>query len=84
MDSYEENADGYFLDAAAVEWFEKMYVQDEIHTRNEYADRLGSAGVAVEHHHYESMVYGFVSMLGVLSQADDALDTLADRLETTF
>lgn len=116
MDSYETNGEGYFLDAAAMEWFGEMYIQDEIHTRNEYAspllardlsglppatvvtagfdplrdegieyaDHLDSAGVAVEHHHYESMIHGFVSMLGVVSQADDAIDTLVDRLETAF
>ena len=116
MESYEENANGYFLEAADMLWFDEKYVQDDIHARNEYAwpllardlsgvpsatvvtagfdplrdegieyaERLDRADVAVEHHHYEGMIHGFVSMTGMISQADDALDTLADDLRTAF
>jgi acetyl esterase len=36
-DSYEENAEGYFLEYAAMEWFYNRYIQDEADYRNEYA-----------------------------------------------
>lgn len=116
MESYEENADGYFLEATDMKWFGEKYVQDEIHARNEYAspllardlselppatvmtagfdplrdegieyaERLEEADVPVEHHHYDGMIHGFVSMTGMVSQADDALDVLADDLRTAF
>jgi acetyl esterase len=116
MESYEENANGYFLEAPDMMWFDEKYVQDEIHARNEYAspllardlsglppatvvtagfdplrdegieyaERLEEAGVPVEHHHYDGMIHGFVSMTGMVSQADDALDVLADDLRTAF
>lgn len=116
MESYEENANGYFLEAADMKWFDEKYVQDEIHTRNEYAspllardlsglppatvvtagfdplrdegvayaERLEEADVPAEHHHYDGMIHGFVSMTGMISQADDALDLLADDLRTAF
>jgi len=35
-DSYEENAEGYFLEREGMEWFLEQYVDDEIHLRNEY------------------------------------------------
>ncbi|WP_246982530.1 alpha/beta hydrolase [Halorientalis marina] len=35
-DSYEENAEGYFLEREGMEWFMEQYVDDEIHLRNEY------------------------------------------------
>jgi acetyl esterase len=35
-DSYEENAEGYFLERESMEWFLDRYVDDEIHLRNEY------------------------------------------------
>ncbi|UPM44269.1 alpha/beta hydrolase [Halocatena salina] len=38
--SYEENAEGYFLEADEMEWFQRSYVQDSIHARNEYAAPL--------------------------------------------
>ncbi|RRJ30119.1 alpha/beta hydrolase [Halocatena pleomorpha] len=38
--SYEENAEGYFLEADEMEWFQRNYVQDPIHARNEYAAPL--------------------------------------------
>ena len=34
--SFEENSEGYFLEADEMEWFSDCYVQDEIHARNEY------------------------------------------------
>lgn len=114
--SYAENSEGYFLEADDMEWFQRSYVQDPIHARNEYAapllardlsdlppasvvtagfdplrdegteyaKRLAEDGVAVTHRNYEAMIHGFLSMTGVVSQADDCLDELADDLTETF
>jgi acetyl esterase len=35
-DSYEENAEGYFLERDGMEWFLDRYVDDDVHLRNEY------------------------------------------------
>jgi acetyl esterase len=40
FDSYEENAEGYFLERESTEWFYERYVQREIDRRNEYAAPL--------------------------------------------
>jgi acetyl esterase len=45
-----------------------------------YADRLRSAGVAVELSRYPGMVHPFFSMPGVLSQARDAVSQIARAL----
>lgn len=37
FESYEENAEGYFLEYAAMEWFYERYIQRQAHLRNEYA-----------------------------------------------
>jgi acetyl esterase len=50
----------------------------------EYGERLEEAVIAVEHHHYEGMIHGFVSMSGTITQANDALDTLGECLRTAF
>jgi acetyl esterase len=36
-DSYEENAEGYFLEYGAMEWFYDRYIQDPADNRNAYA-----------------------------------------------
>lgn len=36
FDSYEENAEGYFLERDSMDWFYERYVQDAAHVRNEY------------------------------------------------
>lgn len=38
--SYEENSDGYLLEAASVEWFLERYLPDKIDHRNAYAAPL--------------------------------------------
>lgn len=115
-DSYEENAEGYFLEADEMEWFQQSYVQDPIHARNEYAApllardlsglppasivtagfdplrdegiqyarQLADDGVEVTHRNYEAMIHGFVSMTGLVSQANDCLDELATDLSAAF
>lgn len=115
-ESYAENSEGYFLEADDMEWFQRSYVQDPIHARNEYAapllardlsdlppasvvtagfdplrdegteyaQRLAGDGVDVTHRNYEAMIHGFLSMTGVVSQADDCLDELASDLTDTF
>ena len=40
FDSYEENAEGYFLEYQSMEWFYERYIQDSIDRRNEYAAPL--------------------------------------------
>ncbi|MFB6083828.1 MAG: alpha/beta hydrolase [Halorientalis sp.] len=116
FDSYEENAEGYFLERDSMEWFHEKYVQDEIHLRNEYfaplladdlsgvppativtagfdplrdegiayADRLESEGVDVTHAHYEDMIHGFATMIGVVDAAEDAVATIAADLDDAF
>ncbi len=116
FDSYEENAEGYFLETESMEWFVEQYVHDEIHLRNEYfapllaedlsgvpsatiltaefdplrdegtvyADRLEADGVDVTHDHYEDMIHGFASMVGVVDAADDAVERIAADLDTAF
>ena len=40
FDSYEENAEGYFLERESAEWFYERYIQRETDVRNEYAAPL--------------------------------------------
>lgn len=40
FDSYEENAEGYFLETPGMEWFLDCYVEDDLHLRNEYFSPL--------------------------------------------
>lgn len=40
FDSYEENAEGYFLERESAEWFYEHYIQRETDVRNEYAAPL--------------------------------------------
>ena len=46
----------------------------------EYAARLEASGVAVEHHEYEGMVHGFVSLLDQLDTAGEAVETIGEDL----
>jgi acetyl esterase len=50
----------------------------------EYADRLESAGVPVEAVEYEGMIHGFVSLLGQLDAARDAVETVGEELRTSL
>lgn len=50
----------------------------------EYADRLASDGVPVEQVHYDDMIHGFVSMLGVVDAASEAVDVMAQHLREAF
>lgn len=47
-----------------------------------YADRLAEAGVLVDHEHYPSMCHGFLSLTDDVEVADDAMDTIADRVRS--
>ena len=47
-----------------------------------YADALADNGVAVEHAHFESVTHGFVSFLGHVDAADEAIGTGAAGLES--
>jgi acetyl esterase len=40
FDSYEENAEGYFLEWESVQWFYDKWLPNELHARNEYAAPL--------------------------------------------
>jgi acetyl esterase len=40
FDSYEENAEGYFLEWESVQWFYDKWLPSELHARNEYAAPL--------------------------------------------
>ncbi|MGM0717096.1 MAG: alpha/beta hydrolase [Halobacteriota archaeon] len=46
-----------------------------------YAEALESDDVAVEHRHYESMIHGFVSFLGRVDAAEDAISAGATGLD---
>ena len=50
----------------------------------EYADRLESAGVSVSFENYEAMNHGFVSLLGLVDHADNAIDRIAADLTASF
>ncbi|MFB6179292.1 MAG: alpha/beta hydrolase [Halorientalis sp.] len=116
FDSYEENAEGYFLERQGMEWFSEKYLADTSDVRNEYfapllardlsavplatiitagfdplrdegrayADRLDEAGVDVDHHHYEEMIHGFASMLGMVDAAEDAVEAIGSDLRAAF
>jgi acetyl esterase len=43
----------------------------------EYANALSAADVPVEHHRYEDLPHGFISMASVLDKAREALDGIA-------
>lgn len=45
-----------------------------------YAEALEAAGVDVEHAHYESMIHGFLSFVGSVDAAEDAIEISAARL----
>ena len=49
-----------------------------------YAERLAAAGVAVEHVRHPDMIHGFVSLRGLLDEADAALADCARRLAKAF
>jgi len=50
----------------------------------EYAQRLESDGVPVEHRHYEGMIHAFVSLPEQISAGDDALSAMAGDLRAAF
>lgn len=45
-----------------------------------YAETLEAAGVETEHRHYPSMCHGFLSLTDGVGVADEAMDTVADRI----
>ncbi|MBZ9772441.1 alpha/beta hydrolase [Mesorhizobium sp. CO1-1-8] len=49
-----------------------------------YARRLAESGVAVEEECYDDMIHGFVSLRGLLKEADGALALCARRLRSAF
>jgi len=49
-----------------------------------YADRLKSAGVAVEHIKYPGQIHGFVSMAGVIDEGREFLERAAKALRQAF
>jgi acetyl esterase len=49
-----------------------------------YADALDEAGVAVERHHHDAQIHGFVSLTQFMQAADDALDDLAADLRSAL
>jgi acetyl esterase len=50
----------------------------------EFAERLEEAGVETNLANFEAMNHGFVSLLGIVDRADDAMDVLVEDLEQTF
>jgi acetyl esterase len=49
---------------------------------NAWAQRLRDAGVAVRHHCYDTLVHGFISMIGAVTAARSAVDEFcADLVE---
>lgn len=51
---------------------------------SEYARQLAEDGVTVTYRNYEAMIHGFLSMTGLVSQADNCLNELASDLTATF
>jgi acetyl esterase len=48
-----------------------------------YAAKLAQGDVPVERIRYDGMIHGFVSFLGLLDEAEDALDRIAARIRRT-
>ena len=46
-----------------------------------YAEKLRQAGVPVEVIRYDGMIHGFVSFVGIVDQAAEALDLIAARVK---
>ena len=46
-----------------------------------YAEKLREAGVPVEVVRYDGMIHGFVSFVGIVGQAAEALDLIAARVK---
>ena len=49
-----------------------------------YAEKLGAAGVEVEHREFKEMIHGFVSLNVGLTQTGVAIDYLSQRLRDSF
>ncbi len=49
-----------------------------------YAEKLGAAGVEVEHREFKEMIHGFVSLNVGLTQSGVAIDYLCQRLRDSF
>lgn len=49
-----------------------------------YAERLGEAGVAVEHLHYDSQIHAFVSLFEHLDEGREAISEMAAELRDAF
>ncbi len=48
-----------------------------------YAEKLRQAGVPVDLKRYDGMIHGFISFIGVIDQATDALDSIASKVNGT-
>ncbi len=113
--SREENARGYLLESATMDWFRERYLDSAVHLRNPcfapllgdladlppatvvtagfdplrdegiaYAEKLESAGVPVEHRHYERQIHGFAAVPGRIGPGDAALSAVAGDLADAF
>ena len=47
----------------------------------QYAAQLQAAKINVDHHHYPTLSHGFISMVGLLNEADEAIDKIADFIK---
>ena len=47
-----------------------------------YAERLADHGVPVDHDHYPSLAHGFLSLTDDVERADEAMDALAERIQS--
>ncbi|HUA36610.1 MAG TPA: alpha/beta hydrolase [Candidatus Binataceae bacterium] len=49
-----------------------------------YIQLLRDAGVAAEHHRYETTIHGFISMAGAIDAGQTAIDECAEKLRTAL
>ncbi|WP_266077043.1 alpha/beta hydrolase [Haladaptatus caseinilyticus] len=49
-----------------------------------YADRLAEADVQVRHNHYPGMAHGFLSLTDMVSTADEAMDAVAESIQSSL
>ena len=77
-----ENAEGYFLSRAVMQWFAGHYLSDAKHGADwrAYADALQAAGVATQYYHGAGLIHGYFG----LGEASETARREAQRARADF